>query len=243
MLGRAIVVGRLPVVADALMAAASQGQGQKVALANVHMLMEAFDNPVFAAELDQFDWILPDGRPLLWLIRRRFSKAQSGQVRGYDLLHRLCLLAAQQGVKVGIYAGNSTVQTEAIVARLQTLYPALDVVFAQTPPFGQQSKELQAQAAAAIIQSHAQLLFVGIGCPKQEMWIAQQSLPCVQLGVGAAFDFLTGDKRLAPKLWQVLGLEWLWRLLAEPKRLWRRYLILNPRFVVQVLKAWRQPRG
>lgn len=232
------MVGRLPAIAAALIDAALQQQRQKVALANVHMLMEAFDQPSFAKELDQFDWILPDGRPLLWLVRRQFSRAQSGQVRGYDLLHALCKQAAQQGVRVGIYAGNSPAQTDAIVSRLCTLYPSLSVVYAQTPPFGAQSPSQRHDAAQAIVTSQVQLLFVGIGCPKQEMWIATQQLPCVQLGVGAAFDFLTGAKRSAPKCLQILGLEWCWRLLAEPKRLWRRYLIQNPRFVYHVIK-WR----
>jgi N-acetylglucosaminyldiphosphoundecaprenol N-acetyl-beta-D-mannosaminyltransferase len=113
-------------------------------------------------------------------------------------------------------------------------YPGLRIAFRESPPFGD---ELWAQAAAVagrVRDSGARMLFVGLGCPRQELWMHAQRprLPCVMIGVGAAFDFLAGAKRQAPRWMQPMGLEWLFRLLTEPGRLWRRYLFHNPRFVV-----------
>ena len=98
--------------------------------------------------------------------------------------------------------------------------------------------------SAAIEASGARILFVGLGCPKQERWMAahREALSCPMVGVGAAFDFLAGAKRQAPAFLQRVGLEWLFRLLAEPHRLWRRYLIGNPRFVVRLAREWLRER-
>jgi N-acetylglucosaminyldiphosphoundecaprenol N-acetyl-beta-D-mannosaminyltransferase len=117
---------------------------------------------------------------------------------------------------------------------LTATFPALRVVFAYSPPFAPLSDREDEEIVATILDSGARILFVGLGCPKQERWMAahRERLPCAMLGVGAAFDFLAGAKRQAPGWMQRAGLEWLFRLLCEPRRLWRRYAVLNPRFAL-----------
>lgn len=241
-LGRHLVVARLKDVVAELVAHAAAGATWRVAHVNVHMVMEAIDHPEFAAQLDQFDLQLPDGRPLVWLLRRRPASADAGQMRGLDTMLAICREAELQQVRVGIYGGSDASHTQAIVQALRDRFPKLPLVFWQTPPFGEQVDSQLAGVAADISQTRVQVLFVALGCPKQEQWIARQQLPCMQIGVGAAIDFLTGRKRQAPKLLQKLGLEWCWRLLAEPHRLWRRYLKQNPRFVWHLLRHWWQAK-
>jgi N-acetylglucosaminyldiphosphoundecaprenol N-acetyl-beta-D-mannosaminyltransferase len=144
----------------------------------------------------------------------------------------VCRRAEERGLPVGLYGGTPEV-LEALRGRLVERHPLLRIAFAASPPFRPLTPEEVASTLEAIEASGARILFVGLGCPKQERWMAAQrsGLPCVMVGVGAAFDFLAGAKRQAPRWLQGAGLEWLFRLASEPRRLWRRYLILNPRFL------------
>lgn len=241
LLGRQLLVGRLKDLVPVLVQQAAQGASYRIAHVNAHMVMEAFDQPAFAAQLDAFDLQLPDGRPLVWWLRRH-GATDAGQMRGLDTMLALCREAERVALRVGIYGGSDNAHTQSIVVSLRHCFPQLSIVFAQTPPFGAIESMQLAEVAQEIQQANVQLLFVALGCPKQEQWIAQQSLPCMQIGVGAAVDFLTGRKRQAPRLLQKLGLEWFWRLLAEPQRLWRRYLKQNPRFVWHLLRQWWQSK-
>lgn len=116
---------------------------------------------------------------------------------------------------------------------MQNRFPGLNIVYAFSPPFGEMIREEDDQVIQDIAKSGVRILFVGLGCPKQERWIAEHrdTVKAVMLGVGAAFDFHAGVKRQSPAWMQRLGLEWLFRLLQEPRRLGRRYLYHNPRFV------------
>ena len=140
--------------------------------------------------------------------------------------------AEREGLAVGLYGGGGPV-LERLQQRLAERFPKLRIPFAWAPPFRALDAEEDARVSEAITSSGVDVLFVGLGCPKQERWMAahREALPCVQLGVGAAFDFLAGAKRQAPAWIQNAGLEWLFRLACEPRRLWRRYLVHNPRFV------------
>ena len=210
---------------------AQEAVGRYVCVANVHMTMEAYDAPDFRQLVNDAALVTPDGMPLVWTLRALGLKGQT-RVYGPTLLLHVCEQAAQAGVPVGLYGG-----TEASLASMQQFlavrYPALEVAYAFAPPFRQLSPEEDAQVVADINASGARLLFVGLGCPKQERWMAahQDRLPLVQLGVGAAFDFHSGRVRQAPGWLQRMGLEWLFRLIMEPRRLWRRYFRHNPRFV------------
>jgi N-acetylglucosaminyldiphosphoundecaprenol N-acetyl-beta-D-mannosaminyltransferase len=168
--------------------------------------------------------------PLVWALQA-MGVRRASRVYGPDLMLALCRTASQQSIPVGLYGGTVTVR-KTVEAGLLERHPALNIVYSHSPSFGptlSDASELQRMNAAGV-----GILFVALGCPKQERWMAahRETLPAVMIGVGAAFDFISGGKRQAPPLLQRMGLEWLFRLASEPRRLWRRYAIHNPRFVV-----------
>lgn len=211
---------------------AQRFESRVVAVANVHMTMEAKDNPAFGALLDGADLTTADGMPLVWGLRR-LGIADATRVYGPDLTELTCARAAAEGIPVG-FLGGEPATLDRLVAALTARHAGLQVAYASSPPFRDLSEVENARILSDIRSSGARILFVGLGCPKQERWMLthRDRLPLVQIGVGAAFDFLSGDKRQAPALFQRAGLEWLFRLCTEPRRLWRRYLKHNPRFVV-----------
>jgi N-acetylglucosaminyldiphosphoundecaprenol N-acetyl-beta-D-mannosaminyltransferase len=164
-------------------------------------------------------------------------------VYGPDLTLAICSLAARRGVTVAFVGG--TEHTLILLEReLQRRFPRLQISLVQSPPFRATSPPEDAELVRRIATSGAGIVFVGLGCPKQERWMAEHKgrVPAVMVGVGAAFDFLAGTKPQAPRWMMRWGLEWLFRLSAEPRRLWRRYLYNNPRFValfaLQVAGTW-----
>lgn len=216
--------------ARAILDMAESGHGGMTCVATVHMVMEAFDAPDFQRLVNAADLVTSDGVPLVWALRwLGIPRAQ--RVYGPDLTPVVCREAARRGVPVGFYGGHPEV-LEALTRELAARIPSLRIAFSHSPPFASLSAEEDAKLTAAIVDSGARVLFVGLGCPKQERWMAthRDPLPCAMLGVGAAFDFLAGRKRQAPRWIQDAGLEWLFRLLCEPRRLWRRYAVHNPRF-------------
>jgi N-acetylglucosaminyldiphosphoundecaprenol N-acetyl-beta-D-mannosaminyltransferase len=140
--------------------------------------------------------------------------------------------AARENVPIGLYGGTPEL-LETFVGMLETRYPKIRVVCQIAPPFRLLTSEEDEAVTDEIVASGARILFVGIGCSKQEKWMAAHEgrIPAVMLGVGAAFDSYTGRVRQAPRWMQVAGLEWVFRLLVEPRRLWKRYAKQNPRFV------------
>jgi N-acetylglucosaminyldiphosphoundecaprenol N-acetyl-beta-D-mannosaminyltransferase len=223
---------RTSLAADAVVQLAEAGAGGVVCVATVHMVMEAFDAPEFQRGVNAAEMVTPDGVPLVWALRG-LGLRETRRVYGPTLMRLVCRRAEECGLPVGLYGGSPEVLEklrEGLIAR----HPLLRVAFAASPPFRPETDEEAAATREAIEASGARILFVGLGCPKQERWMAAQreALPCVMLGVGAAFDFLAGSKRQAPAWLQRAGLEWLFRLVSEPRRLWRRYLIQNPRFLV-----------
>jgi N-acetylglucosaminyldiphosphoundecaprenol N-acetyl-beta-D-mannosaminyltransferase len=207
------------------------GESRYVCVANVNNLIEAYDDPAYHEVMDRADLVTPDGVPLVWALRL-LGVAGATRVYGPDLTPMLCERAAALGVPVGFY-GSAPEVLDDLTTNLVRRYPALRVAYWHSPPFRLLTPDEDERVAESSNRSGAQLLFVGLGAPKQEQWMAAHkgTVAAVMLGVGAAFDFLAGRKRQAPKLLQRLGLEWLFRLLSEPRRLWRRYLCRNPRFV------------
>ncbi|MDH3211878.1 MAG: WecB/TagA/CpsF family glycosyltransferase [Myxococcales bacterium] len=216
---------------EAIVGLAAAGAGGMVCHANVHMAMEAFDDAGLRRRLNAAERITPDGVPLVWALRW-LGLREAGRVYGPTLTRRVCRRAAEAGIPVGFYGGRPEV-LEALAVALARRFPRLRIAFAYSPPFRPLTPEEDRRATEAIEASGARILFVGLGCPKQERWMASHrpALRCVLLGVGAAFDFLAGAKPQAPRWLQRAGLEWLFRLVIEPRRLWRRYLVQNPRFV------------
>jgi N-acetylglucosaminyldiphosphoundecaprenol N-acetyl-beta-D-mannosaminyltransferase len=202
-----------------------------VCAANVHVVMEGFDNSGYREMINSADMVTPDGMPLVWMLRLRGS--QASRVYGPDLMRLLLAACEAEGLSIGLYGGSPRVLDQ-LIAAIQKQHPNLSIAYACSPPFRPLTAQEDARIVGDITSSGAQVLFVGMGCPKQERWIMQHQglIPAPMLGVGAAFDFIAGAKRYAPAWLQRIGLEWLFRLLTEPRRLWFRYAVHNPRFVV-----------
>jgi N-acetylglucosaminyldiphosphoundecaprenol N-acetyl-beta-D-mannosaminyltransferase len=205
--------------------------GRYVCVANVHMVMEAWDDHAFREIVNESALVTPDGMPLVWALRR-LGEPTAVRVYGPTLTLHVCELASREGVPVGFY-GGSPEAIEGLVKYIRERYPALEVAYAVSPPFRRLTAEEDDDTVSRIVASGARVLFVGLGCPRQERWMAEHRgrLPLVQLGVGAAFDFHAGLVRQAPPALQRVGLEWAFRLAMEPRRLARRYLRHNPRFL------------
>ena len=224
-----------------ILAWAREGCGRTVFCASVHTVMEGFDHPEFRSLVNAADMVTADGVPLTWSLR---GLGVPGAVRVYgpDLTRALLAAAECEQVAVGFYGGSPST-LERLLEATARAHPRLPVRYAWSPPFRSLSPAEDDGAAAAIRASGAKLLFVGLGCPKQECWSAahRDGIGAVIIAVGAAFDFLSGVKPEAPKWLQRAGCEWAFRLAVEPRRLWKRYLKHNPRFALrcgaQLLKA------
>jgi N-acetylglucosaminyldiphosphoundecaprenol N-acetyl-beta-D-mannosaminyltransferase len=218
--------------AEQVLSWARQAESRYVCVATVNNVVEARDDSSYATVMNGADLVTPDGMPLVWGLRM-LGVPEATRVYGPDLTPVICKLAAAQGVLVGFYGGTDEV-LDALTANLTRQVPELQIAYRHSPPFRTATPGEQRQTVEDVNRSGARILFVGLGAPKQERWMAAQKgqVRAVMLGVGAAFDFLAGNKRQAPRLVQQFGLEWLYRLVHEPRRLWRRYLYRNPRFVV-----------
>jgi len=217
---------------DRIWAWAESGTPAYVVAANVHVIMTAYWNRGFGQVLSRAALVTPDGMPLV-LGLRWLGLSGQGRVYGPDLMLAWCRRAAQGGLPIYLYGGS-----EATLARLQAnlkaWFPDLKVAGSHAPPFRPLTAAEEAADRQRIRASGAKVVFVGLGCPKQEDWMAHHSphLPLVMIGVGAAFSFHSGSVAQAPRWMMRLSLEWLYRLGREPRRLWRRYLIHNPAFLV-----------
>jgi len=220
---------------------AGLGGSRTIGVATVNNVMESHDDPAFREVMNDCDLVTPDGVPLVWALKL-LGVGDAMRVYGPELTPRLLARAARDEVPVGFYGGSPEV-IDALRDVAAKRWPGLRIAYAYSPPFRQLDEREDDQIVGDILTSGARMLFVGLGCPKQERWMQdhRERLPIVQLGVGAAFDFLAGTKRQAPAIMQRAGLEWLFRLMTEPRRLWKRYLRHNPRFVVlfgaQVVRA------
>ena len=210
---------------------AREGRSAYVRVASVNDVMQAFDSTAFRQVANAADLVTPDGRPLFWALKG-LGVRDASQVRGTDLTLHVVERAAREGVPIGLYGGTPEI-LESFVRVLEARYPEVRVVCRIAPPFRPLTPEEDEAVTRKIVASGARVLFVGIGCPKQDYWMAAHKgrIPAVMLGVGAAFDFHTGRVRQAPRWMQAAGLEWLFRLVMDPRRLWKRYAKHNPRFV------------
>jgi N-acetylglucosaminyldiphosphoundecaprenol N-acetyl-beta-D-mannosaminyltransferase len=220
---------------------ARSSESRYVCVATVNNVMQAHDDADFMHVMDQADLVTPDGMPLVWGLRWLGVEGAT-RVYGPDLTPSVLDAAEREGLAVGFYGGTPTV-LEALVAMAGRRWPNLRITYTYSPPYRDLTAEEDVQIKQAIDASGVKILFVGLGCPRQETWMAihRDHLQAVMVGVGAAFDFLAGTKGQAPRILQRAGLEWLYRLATEPKRLWKRYLLQNPRFALlfgaQVLRA------
>lgn len=211
---------------------ASWRESRMVSICNVHSVVTARHDTAFAAALAASDLATPDGAPVAWMLRRRGFAGQP-RVNGPDLTEKLCARAAGNGLTVYFY-GSTAPTLERLMDALNRRFPGLRVAGAHAPPFRALSAEEDAEDIERINRSGAHIIFVGLGCPKQEQWMADHRgrVAGVMIGVGAAFDYHAGTLARAPLWMQRNGLEWLHRLASEPRRLWRRYLVTNTAFVL-----------
>jgi len=224
---------------DFVMGRGSSKHSSYVCVSNVHMCMEAFDDSSFRDVVNSADLVIPDGRPISWA-QKALGFRSARQVRGQDIMNEICSVSGAKNLKIGFYGGSSDELLEQVVNSLQKDYPDIKIVYHYSPPFRPLTSEEDEQVVREINDAGVNVLFVGIGCPKQERWMAEHKgkVHCVMLGVGAAFDFIAGSKKHAPRWVQYIGMEWLFRLLSEPRRLWKRYLKHNPRFVYYFVQQW-----
>ncbi len=222
-------------------------ESRYVCICNVHSVVTATQDAEFASVVRQADLATPDGAPVAWTLRRKGFAGQE-RINGPDLMWRLCRCAEDAGIAVGLF-GSTEPTLEALCAVIEREFPGLRVAYRHSPPFRQLSGEEDERLVMDINRSGIGLLFVGLGCPKQEKWMARHRdrINAVMLGVGAAFDYHAGTTPRAPLWMQRNGLEWLHRLLSEPRRLWRRYLVTNSIFLwrtwLDLLQAQANRRG
>jgi len=189
--------------------------------------------------MNNADLVIPDGKPLSWA-QNLLGHSCAEQVRAEDLVSAICSISGTEKLKIGFYGGSSDELLERVCSVLKCEYPDITISYTHSPPFRPLTADEDTCVVDAINKADVDVLFVGVGCPKQERWMAEhkQSLSCVMLGVGAVFDFIAGEKPHAPRWVQRLGFEWLFRLCCEPRRLWRRYLRTNPRFIWYFIQQW-----
>lgn len=213
----------------------NQNESRYICVANVHMCIEAYDKPSYQMLVNDADLVIPDGKPLFWLQRLHGYK-NAHQTRGMDVFLMCCALAQAQGFSVGFY-GSTKATLAKLTKATKSLFPHLNIVLSHSPPFRKLTEQESLLEIEKINQCHPDILFVGLGCPKQEKWMAQQKgkVTSVMIGIGAVFDFVAGTKKHAPLYMQKLGLEWFYRLLQEPRRLAKRYFYTNFKFIILVI--------
>ncbi len=225
------------------MAWGRERRGRAVYLCNVHVAVTASRDPALAAALRAGDLVLPDGAPVAWMQRRQGASGQS-RIDGPNLMSRLLSAAERDALPVYLL-GGSPAALASLEKELANRFPKLQIAGSCSPPYREPSPEENQRMVAAVNDSGAGLVFVGLGCPKQELWIARHTaaVQAVMLGVGAAFDFHAKLKPRAPEWMQRRGLEWVHRLCSEPRRLWKRYVFTNSVFVVRAIWQLTIGRG
>ena len=215
---------------------AERRESRYVCICNAHSVVTAAQDSGFRQVLADADMATPDGAPVAWVMRRTGHPTQE-RINGPDLMQKFCERAAADGTP--IYLLGSTPQSLAALQRnLLVVLPALTIVGAMSPPFRELSAPEDDALVAAVNGANPGVVFVSLGCPKQERWMAAHRgrINAVMIGVGAAFDFHAGTVMRAPDWMRRHGLEWLHRLISEPRRLWRRYLVSNSAFIVGAVR-------
>jgi N-acetylglucosaminyldiphosphoundecaprenol N-acetyl-beta-D-mannosaminyltransferase len=222
---------------DAMVASRSKGY---VTAAAVHLVMVAQEDGETREAVLGATLAVPDGQPLVWALRALGNGAN--RVYGPDLMASYCERSASTGTRMFLYGGRNQGALIQLALNLRQSYPGLKIVGGYSPPYRELSGEEEDWLVGEINRSQADVVWVGTGQPKQEKWMAhmRERLDAPLLvGVGAAFDFHAGLVPQAPEWMQKLGLEWTFRLVQEPRRLWRRYARYNPRFVVGFVRQYR----
>lgn len=220
---------------ERIIAAARERRPFAVSALAVHGVMTGYTEEDHQARLNQFDLIVPDGQPVRWALNLLYRTGLPDRVYGPTLTLRTCERAEREGLGIYLY-GSTAAVLERLQRSLRAQFPNLIICGAEPSKFRRLSADEREDVIARIQASGARITFVGLGCPRQEVWAYEyrEALAMPILAVGAAFDFHAGTVSQAPSWMQDRGLEWLYRLKTEPRRLWRRYLLLNPWYVLLV---------
>jgi exopolysaccharide biosynthesis WecB/TagA/CpsF family protein len=213
--------------------AARRGESGLLTFLPVHGIVTASLDQAYRYRINAFDVVAPDGQPVRWALNILHKAKLPDRVCGPTMMDKLCARAAEEGI--GIYLYGSTNETlDRLSARLEDAYPAIRIVGIESPPFRDLTEKENQEACDRINASGAGFVFIGLGCPRQDVFAHynRNRINALQLCVGAAFDFHAGNKKIAPRWMQKSGTEWLFRLLQEPGRLWKRYLLTNTAFVL-----------
>lgn len=210
-----------------------QKNGDYFCFSNIHLVMEGVRNPDIRAVLNGATGNFPDGMGVAWTLKFLGNNFE-GRVRGADFMLRLCDYVSKNNLKVFFY-GNTDETLEALKEKLKGMFPGINIAGSISPPFSQLTKEEDETYVAHINDSGADILFVSLGAPKQKQWMCEHKgrIKAVQLGVGAAFSFITGKVKESPKWMQKAGLEWLYRLPQQPKKTITRMLLV-PEFLIRI---------
>ncbi|MCH8240046.1 MAG: WecB/TagA/CpsF family glycosyltransferase [Proteobacteria bacterium] len=228
----------------AIIAAARERRPLKVSALAVHGIMTGALDREHRWRLNGFDIVTPDGQPVRWALNLLHKTGLKDRVYGPNLTLRVCEQAAQQGLPVYLY-GSRQVVLKKLQKRLTGMFPGLIIAGARPSLFRRSTDAEKHLIADEIRRSGAGIVLVGLGCPRQEVWVYEYA-DCLRmpvLAVGAAFDFHAGLLKEAPRAMQEKGLEWLYRLTQEPKRLWRRYILLNPTFLALLFAQFTRLRS
>lgn len=226
---------------------AQNRESRYICICNVHSVVSAYGDANFQDVINGADMATPDGAPVAWMLRRLGYMGQQ-RINGPDLMWRYCEQVQARAEPIFFY-GSSEETLFTLKAKLLAAFPTLKIAGAISPPFRALTPDEDAAIVEQINTSGAGVVFVSLGCPKQELWMAKHRgrINAVMIGVGAAFDYHAGTIRRAPKWMQDCGLEWFYRLASEPRRLWRRYLVTNTMFVLlavrQLLMAGAKAKG
>lgn len=213
-------------------------ESRYICICNAHSVVTTTSDDVFSHVVKSADMATPDGAPVAWLMRLSGYRGQQ-RINGPDLMWKYCTEANRAGDWPSIYLYGSTLETLQILqSRLLAEFPRLKVVGAFSPPFRALLPQEEQEVVRHIHESGAGVVWVSLGCPKQEKWMASQRgrINAVMIGVGAAFDYHAGTIVRAPLWMQNAGLEWLHRLCSEPRRLWKRYFVTNTVFVIKAIR-------
>jgi N-acetylglucosaminyldiphosphoundecaprenol N-acetyl-beta-D-mannosaminyltransferase len=225
---------------DAIVAA---GERATLSAAAVHLVMVAQEDEETRRAVTDVSLVVPDGQPLVWALRALGHEAT--RVYGPDLMAKYCERSAANGTRMYLYGGRNQGALVELALRLRRRYPGLRIVGGYSPPFRPLTDEERDWVAEDVNRSKADVVWVGTGQPKQEIWMREMrpllDAPML-IGVGAAFDFHAGLVPQAPAWMQKTGLEWVYRLSKEPRRLWRRYARYNPRFVASFARQYAASR-
>jgi N-acetylglucosaminyldiphosphoundecaprenol N-acetyl-beta-D-mannosaminyltransferase len=222
--------------------AAELGKPFSVTALAVHGVMTGLQDHTHRYRLNRLNLVVPDGQPVRWALNLLYRAGLKDRVYGPNLMLRVCEAATRECVPIFLYGSRHEVMSR-LETNLRRKFPGIRIVGTATSRFRMANDEENAEVIASIRETGARIVFVGLGCPRQEVFAYEnaEELSCAVIAVGAAFDFHAGTQPQAPRWMQDRGLEWLFRLMCEPRRLWRRYIILNPLFCWNLARQWLSP--